>query len=139
MTTATPTSLTRRFKLKRLILAVSFLLICIGLCTFEQYTIESTYKETTAVINQAIEYTEKEDYSKAENACKKLAEIWDKKYPCLTAMVEHGVLDDAGITINSLEDMASQKNEALRETLIEAKNQIKAVRDNQKITFGNIF
>lgn len=125
--------------MKRLFLAIFFLLICVGLCTFEQYTIESTYKETTAVINQAIEYTESEDYTKAENACKRLGEIWDKKYPYLSAMVEHGTLDDAGITINSLEDMANQKNEALRETLIEAKNQIKAIRNNQKITFGNIF
>lgn len=125
--------------MKRLFLAIFFLLVCIGLCTFEQHTIESTYKQTTALINQAIEYAENEDYQSAQNVCKKLTEIWDKKYPYLTAMVEHGTLDDAGMTINSLEDMAKQEDDELREALIEAKGQIKTVRDNQKITFGNIF
>lgn len=125
--------------MKRVYLALSLLFICICLCTFEQYTVESTYKNTTEMINRAIEYTDREDFKNAEDICKKLADYWDKKYPLMSAMIEHGMLDDAGTTIYSLEDMAKEESEDLHDSLITAKNQIKTVRENQKISLGNIF
>ncbi|MGN1329562.1 MAG: DUF4363 family protein [Eubacterium sp.] len=125
--------------MKRVYLAVGLLLLCICLCTFEQYTVEATYKETTALIDEAIDYTDREEYEKAEETCKSLTAYWDKKYPVLTAMIDHGMLDEAGTTIYSLEDMAKEKSEDLHDSLITAKNQIKIVRENQRISAGNIF
>lgn len=124
--------------MKRVYLALGLLALCIGLCIFEQYTVETTYKETTVLINEAIEYTDKEDFEKAEKTCKELSDYWDKKYPVLTAMIDHGTLDEAGTTIYSLEDMAKEKSEDLHDNLITAKNQIKIVRENQRISLGNI-
>lgn len=115
------------------------LAFCIGLCVFEQYTVESAYKNTTAMINEAIEYTNAEDYENAGKVCGELRAYWDKKHPYLTAMIDHGMLDDAGTTIYSLEDIAENDSENLYDSLINVKNQIKTVRENQKITFGNIF
>lgn len=125
--------------MKRGYLAFGLLILCIGLCIFEQYTVESTYKETTAFIDKAIEYSDREDYKMAEEACKNLTEYWDKKYPILTAMIDHGMLDEAGTTIYSLEDMAKEKSDDLHDNLITAKNQMKIVRENQRISAGNIF
>ncbi|MGN1420498.1 MAG: DUF4363 family protein [Eubacterium sp.] len=125
--------------MKRVYLALGLLLLCICLCIFEQYTVETTYKETTALIDEAIEYTDKEDFKKAEETCKALTDYWDKKYPVLTAMIDHGMLDEAGTTIYSLEDMAKEKSDDLHDNLITAKNQMKIVRENQRISAGNIF
>lgn len=125
--------------MKRVYLAVSFLVICIALCIFEQYMVESTYKASEGYVKTAIEYAQQEDYKKAERVCTEFADYWNKRYLALTAMIEHGTLDDASITINSLEDMAKEENEELISELITTKNQIKNIRDNQKVTLGNIF
>lgn len=125
--------------MKRLLVAFSFLAIAISLCVFEQYTVESAYQETNKMIDTAIKYLNEEDYEKTAQECKKLDEYWNGKYPYLTAMIEHGSLDDARMTISSLEDLANNKSEELESELITAKNQIKTIRDNQKITFGNVF
>ncbi len=125
--------------MKRIYIAVLFLCISIGLCIFEQYTVKTAYETTTDYINTAIEQADKNDYESAEKTCEQLKKYWDKKYPYMTAMIEHGMLDETGITINSLENLAQNKSEDLQEELITAKNQIKSIRDNQKISFGNIF
>lgn len=125
--------------MKRLFVAFSFLAIAIALCVFEQYTVESAYQETNKMIDNAIEYVKEEDYEKTAQECRKLDEYWNGKYPYLTAMIEHGSLDDARMTISSLEDLAENESDELESELITAKNQIKTIRDNQKITFGNVF
>ena len=125
--------------MKRLYVALCFLAIAISLCIFEQYTVNKTYIDTTEYINMAIAAVEKEDYDTAKNACKKLNDYWGEKQKYMTAMIDHGSLDDASITINNLEDMAESKSESLAEELITAKNQIKSIYENQRITFGNVF
>lgn len=125
--------------MKRLYIAIAFLVISIGLCIFEQYTVEDAYKTTTECIDTAMVQLENKDYRAVEKSCRELAEYWDKKHPYMTAMIDHGALDDTGITINSLKELSKKKSDELEAQLITAKNQIKTVRDNQKITFGNIF
>lgn len=125
--------------MKRAYIAAVFLLLCVSLCIFEQYTVNETYKEATACIDQAIEEVEKEDYGSAEKTCQNLNKYWQSKLPFLTAMIEHGSLDETGITIGALEDMAKNKSDGLEDELITAKNQIKAIKENQKVSFGNIF
>ncbi|MDD6727981.1 MAG: DUF4363 family protein [Eubacteriales bacterium] len=124
--------------MKRVYLALGLLALCISLCTFEQYTVERMYKDTTAMINDAIECTEKEDFKNAEKICKNLKAYWDKKYPYLTAMIDHGALDEAAAVIYSLEDMAKDESEDLKNELTAVKNQIKIIRENQKVSLGNI-
>lgn len=125
--------------MKRAYIAVLFLLVSISLCVFEQYTVNTTYKEATEYIDKALEYAEKEDYASAEQTCKELNNYWISKSPYLTAMIDHGPLDETGITIGALEDMAKNKSDGLEDELITAKNQIKSIRENQKVSFGNVF
>lgn len=125
--------------MKRLYVAFCFLAIAISLCVFEQYTVNTAYKEATAYINTAIERVEKEDYNGAKEACKKLNDYWGQKQKYMTAMIDHGSLDDASVTINNLEDLADNESDSLEDELITAKNQIKSIYENQKITFGNVF
>lgn len=125
--------------MKRLYIAILFLSIAISLCIFEQYTVTSAYEETTKYLNTAIEEVKKEDYKSARETCESLSSYWSEKQKYMTAMIDHGSLDDTSITIYALADLAENESESLEDELITAKNQIKSIRDNQKITFGNVF
>jgi antirestriction protein len=98
-----------------------------------------TYENATEYIDTAISQLDSKDYDGIEKSCTSLSNYWDKMYPYLTAMSEHDMLDEASITINSLCDMSKNKSDELENELITAKNQIKSIYDNQRITFGNIF
>lgn len=125
--------------MKRLYAAILFLAIALSLCVFEQCTVKSAYKEASGYINTAIEGLEKNDYSTVKEACKSLNDFWGEKQKYMTAMIDHGSLDEASVTIGSLEDLAENESDSLEDELITAKNQLKSIYDNQKITFGNIF
>ncbi|MCD7797391.1 MAG: DUF4363 family protein [Clostridiales bacterium] len=116
--------------MKKVYLAVLLLAVCILLCAFEQYTVENTYKTTTQYIDTACTYAENENFEEAEKICSKLTAYWDKKYPYLSAMIDHGMLDEAGATIYSLEEIAHNKGDELTDELITAENQIKIIREN---------
>lgn len=125
--------------MKRLYVALCFLAVAISLCIFEQYTVNSAYKEATVYINTAMEQVDNKDFENAKNTCKSLNDYWNKKQKYMAAMIDHGALDDAGVTINNLEELAENKSDSLEDELITAKNQIKSIYENQRITFGNIF
>lgn len=125
--------------MKRIYIAIIFLSIALGLCIFEQIFINHFYDEAIALTEQAISCADDEDYDKAYKICKKLNDSWQKKYPYLTSMVEHGVVDEAGNLIGALPDLAKTKNDDLRTQLVNVKNQLKTIRDVEKIKFENIF
>ncbi len=125
--------------MKRLLAAILFLAISVSLCIFEQYTVKTTYDKMNDYIESAMDSTEKREYEKANETCKEMARFWNGRQPYLTAMIEHTPLDETSITINSLEDISEEDASELQNTLITAKNQIKTIYNNQKITFGNIF
>ena len=125
--------------MKRLYIAIIFLAVAISLCIFEQYTVTSAYKETTEYLNTAIEEVKKEDYESAKETCESLSRYWLAKQKYMTAMIDHGSIDDTSITIYALADLAENESESLEDELITAKNQIKSIHDNQRITFGNVF
>lgn len=125
--------------MKKLYVAAAFLIVSIALCVYEQYTVNTSYKEATIIINSAIENVEKEDYDGAKENCKKLNEYWTERQKYMAPIIDHGALDDASVTINNLEDLAENESDSLADELITAKNQVKAIYENQKITFGNVF
>ncbi|MDE6471217.1 MAG: DUF4363 family protein [Eubacterium sp.] len=125
--------------MKRLYIALAFLAIAVSLCIFEQYTVKEVYKEANAYIDKAIDEIGKNDYNSAESTCKELNDYWDKKQKYMAAMIDHGSLDDTSVTINNLADMAENESDSIEEELITARNQLKGMYDNQRITFGNIF
>lgn len=125
--------------MKRVFIAIFFLILSVSLCVFEQYMVATTYKQATSYIDSAISDIQNNDYASAESTCKELDYYWHKRLPVMTAMIEHGPLDEAGITIGALTDMFETRSDSIEDELIEVKNQIKSIRDNQRITFGNVF
>ncbi|MCM1285057.1 MAG: DUF4363 family protein [Acetobacter sp.] len=125
--------------MKRIYAAISFLIIAISLCTTEQVIVSKMYESSSEIISQAVTAIKKDDYKQTERLCSDLNKLWQKNYPLMSAMVDHGSLEDASLSISSLEDLAEQKSDSLEDSLIELKNQIKAMKKGQEISFGNIF
>ncbi|MCM1114205.1 MAG: DUF4363 family protein [Clostridium sp.] len=125
--------------MKKLYIAIVFLAVAIGLCVFEQYTVERTYEQATEYIDSALKGLDDKDYEQVQDKCRQLSDYWEEQYPFMTAMIDHGSLDDTSVTINSLNDYAQSKSDELESQLVTVKNQIKSIRDNQKVTFGNVF
>lgn len=125
--------------MKRLYIAIIFILIALSLCITEQITIKNVYVKSSKYIDSAISSLEEDDYDSTLDNCKKLKDYWDGVYPFLTAMTEHTALDEMTLTVNSLQKLDESESDDMKNELYSTKNQLKLIYDTQKITFGNIF
>ena len=101
--------------------------------------INKVCSETTSIINTALDLNEQKDFLKAKSQCEKLRKIWSKRYPYLSAMIDHSQLDGASAAIKATKDISKDNEDELSEKLIEAKDEIQLLKENQSITLGNIF
>ncbi len=125
--------------MKKIYIAVVFLIICTGVCVFEQVTINNVYTKTSEIINTALELNERKKFEESKEECKKLRTVWQDKYPYLSAMIDHAQLDSANLAIKATKDIRKDDEDELSEKLIDAKNEIQILKENQSITLGNIF
>lgn len=125
--------------MKKIYIAVVFLIICTGVCVFEQVTINNVYTKTSEIINTALELNERKKFEESKEECKKLRTVWQVKYPYLSAMIDHAQLDSANLAIKATKDIKKDDEDELSEKLIDAKNEIQILKENQSITLGNIF
>lgn len=125
--------------MKKVYLAILLLGICAGVCIFEQTAINEVYSNTNKIIDTALNYSEQKDFDKAKTECNKLNSYWNKKYACLSAMIDHAQLDNANASIISTKEIEKDDFDSLKEKLIEAKSEIEIIKENQSITLGNIF
>lgn len=54
-------------------------------------------------------------------------------------MIDHSQLDGASAAIKATKDISKENEDELSEKLIEAKDEIQLLKENQSITLGNIF
>lgn len=125
--------------MKKIYITVVFLIICTGVCVFEQVTINNVYTKTSEIINTALELNERKKFEESKQECKKLRTVWRGKYPYLSAMIDHAQLDSANLAIKATKDIRKDDEDELSEKLIDAKNEIQILKENQSITLGNIF
>lgn len=125
--------------MKKIYIAVVFLIICTGVCVFEQVTINNVYTKTSEIINTALELNERKKFEESKEECKKLRTVRQGKYPYLSAMIDHAQLDSANLAIKATKDIRKDDEDELSEKLIDAKNEIQILKENQSITLGNIF
>ena len=125
--------------MKRLYVAIAFIAFAICICITEQCTVKSVYTKTNAYIDSAISAIENNDFDNTQKNCRELKIYWDKMYPFLSSMIDHGTLDDAKLTINSLQKIEEKDTDELRTGLYSTKNQIDLIYNNQKLTLGNVF
>ena len=125
--------------MKKIYIAVVFLIICTGVCVFEQVTINNVYTKTSEIINTALELNDGKKFEESKEEFIKLRTIWQGEYPYLSAMIDHAQLDSANLAIKATKDIRKDDEDELSEKLIDAKNEIQILKENQSITLGNIF
>ena len=104
--------------MKKIYIAIVLLIICSGVCIIEQVTINKVCSETTSIINTALYLNEQKDFLKAKSQCEKLRKIWSKRYPYLSAMIDHSQLDGAGAAIKATKDISKENEDELSENCL---------------------
>ena len=101
--------------MKRTWFAILFLLLVAGLCIFEQHTVKTTFENMETLLQSM-------DAAAAE-----------ENYP------EHRALQEAGVTLGTLQPLAGDESDDLRPTIRQCQTELAEIYDNSKVTVGNIF
>ena len=67
------------------------------------------------------------------------ANIWTARYPTLCVLMEHRALQEAGVTLGTLQPLAGDESDDLRPTIRQCQTELAEIYDNSKVTVGNIF
>lgn len=118
--------------MKRIWIAVVFLCVSIGLCTFEQLYVQKVFNDLNGIIAQAEEYESDEELSAS---VKEIRRYWDKHNDWLFALTDSDTVNELGQAIIKLDP----KDEDFRKSLAELKTANRFFYRNQRITFANIF
>ncbi len=126
--------------MKRIWIAVIFLVVSIISCGYEQITFKERYKDITNVIDKAVVC---EDISEKKEYCYEIVDSWDKYLSKIAILIDESNLKDADVYIRKIGTCAKDENECLsddlNETLIETKSELEQIYDSSKIKFTNIF
>lgn len=122
--------------MKRIWFSVIFILIALCVCTYEQITVNSYYKDITQTIELALESTNEDEKTEY---CKEVAEKWDKFFKKITLVTDHSVVQSADVSVGTLEKLADKRDDSVDDALIETKSELDQIFDTSKITFSNIF
>lgn len=118
--------------MKRVWFAAVFIAISISLCIGEQMYVEQVYNGLNNEISKAEQC---ESYEDLEAAISGIQTYWKKNNDLLFTIADHGVLDELGTGIRSLDAY----DDDIEGTLSELKAVNKVFYENQKITMANIF
>lgn len=125
--------------MNRLWFAFAFILLAVSLCTYEQYTVKTTFENLDTILDSMDAAAQREDFEEVEKKGKQLENLWTCKYPHLSAVTEHTALRDAGVTLSSIQDLAKEESDDLSTTIHQAKTELSGIYDESKVTLGNIF
>ncbi len=126
--------------MKRIWIAVLFLVITVCACSYEQMTFKNRYAEIINIIDDAVEcedVTEKKDY------CYDIIDSWEGYLKKISVLIDESNLKAADVCIRKIRLCADFEEECLsddlNETLIETKSELEQIYDSSKIKFSNIF
>ncbi len=122
--------------MKRIWFSVLFIILALGVCTFEQITVKNGYENITKAIDNALEC---EDETEKAEYCKEITTEWNKYYKKITLVTDHSIIQSADVSINTLKDISNYDAEGSDDTLIEAKSELKQIYESSMITFSNVF
>lgn len=121
--------------MKRIWFAIVFLIVSVALCTGEQCYVKQVHGNIGTKVEQAIEQLENEDKQQLKSSVKGIKEYWERYNNLLFALSDHGVLDDLGAKIRTME--ASDEDIAAELSEVKALNEV--FYENQKISVANVF
>ena len=120
--------------MKRVWFAIVFVVLCIGLCVFQQGYVKQCCGELGSMLELAQKYEENGEEAALKEQINKIQKYWIKRNDFLFIFSEHGTLDELAFNIRSL-DKAHNMKSALAET----KTLVIIYYENERITLANIF
>ncbi len=121
--------------MKRLWFAVAFLIIAAGLCVGEQCFIKNFHSEMEQKITAAQSAAEEGNTEKLKQKTDEMKMYWDKNNNLICTITNHGVPNDFGSKIKSVD----ADSDGVEEALAEVYGWNNVLYENQKITFANVF
>lgn len=121
--------------MKRIWFAIVFLMISVLLCYGEQYYVKKVHNNIDSKVEQAIEQLENKDEKQLKNSIKGIKEYWEHYNNVLFSISDHGVLDDLGAQIRTMDT----EDEDIAGELAEIKALNEVFYENQRISAANIF
>ena len=121
--------------MKRLWFAVIFIALCVSACAYEQYVVKSAYEDIVSVIDIA---TETEGADEKAEYCREIAEKWEFYYKKISLITDHSILEDADISITSLETLTQNDTDGLDDILIQTKSELEHIYESSQINLSNI-
>ena len=109
------------------------------LCIFEQHTVKTTFENMETLLQSMDAAAAEENYPEAERKARQLQNIWTARYPTLCVLMEHRALQEAGVTLGTLQPLAGDESDDLRPTIRQCQTELAEIYDNSKVTVGNIF
>lgn len=126
--------------MKRIWIAVVFLVLSIISCSYEQITFKQRYEDIITVIDKAVVC---EDVNEKKEYCYEIVDSWENYLRKISILVDESNLKDADVYIRKIRTCAKDENECLsddlNETLIETKSELEQIYDSSKIKVSNIF
>ena len=119
--------------MKRVWFAVIFILLCAGLCVYEQCYVKNCCENMVAILEEAQEFEKAKDKENRDKKIDELQKYWQEKNDFLFAFSEHSTLDDLAKNIRSLKAAHSMKS-ALEET----KALVRIFYEDERISFSNV-
>lgn len=75
--------------MKRIYLAIGFLIFTIAAAFFELYIVFSPAKETISLIEQAAQLCKDDQKTEAVSICSKVSRLWDSSNPTINMFIQH--------------------------------------------------
>ncbi len=97
--------------MKRLILAITLLFFAVGVCVYENSSIDGCYYEAKESIQKMSEEFEKKEFKEAEKSARDLEELWNKTEKQVFCVTNAESLDELGTSIAKLPLLAKEKSE----------------------------
>lgn len=118
--------------MKRLIIAIVFLVTAIGICVLENYLIKDYNREMNFYLDKMKSEFKEENYSSAVDYAKKAEEVWDNAESKLCHLTSNDTLKDIKITTARLTALAEKESDEFINEWAYAKSMLEHLVDRGK-------
>lgn len=120
---------------------IGFLLIilAIGICITEHILTKNMSENISSSLSQILDSASSEDLETATNLNKSLEKDWSYYQKPMSIFISHDILDDINKTLSEIEIQI--ENEEFYDVSVNvslAKSQIESIKENEKLSIGNV-
>ncbi len=114
--------------MKRIWFAAIFMIMCAASCVGEQIYLDNTYGEICKITQAASE-------NPSKSSVEKIKRFWNRNDSIYYVIWDHSAVNDLALEINALDSNSDE----IKKDLADIKNAGKALYDNERLSFDNIF